>query len=570
MIYENKKEKLIFLALLLMMVVSYIAGLFIDLTRDAAKYAFISKEMAESGDWFNLRIQGEYYTQKPQLLFWMSALSFKLLGISNFSFKLPVLLWSIFGIWCIYKLGRAMYGKPVGVMAAVMVFFSVVSVLYNMDIHTDIVLQTNIAFSLWMLYLFLTRKKTLYAILSGVAIGLLILTKGPFGLMVPFFATGGYLLSTRQVKRILDWRWPAMIVIGFLVSLPSWLFYFTHWGWEGVRFFVWTNNIGRVNGTYSTGITSDPFFFIHNLSYLFIPWSVILFISAFQMIMQFFRKKLTLSDQFIFWGIVVVFLILSFSKSKLPNYIVCLIPLMAIQTARSWLQYFQENQTARSVYSIVQNGLVYFLWAVVLAGLGFIFKTHYIWVLVALAGFLLILWFTRNSTIRTKLFLRSLSVVTAAALMLSFNIFPLLFSQQAQVQAAEILNHSAGQGASIYHFKPKNIDDREMRRALPPERRKHPSIFKDENHFYLNYELLFYSRWPIQEIKSRAELDSILTRPDTWIYTDQPGLKEIELAGGKVGLVHRLNHFNLSRSAKYINPFTRNEAIGTRFLLQLK
>jgi len=53
----------------LLVILAWISGLFIDLTGDSGLYAAISRQMVESGDWLNLKINGEPYVQKPHLFF---------------------------------------------------------------------------------------------------------------------------------------------------------------------------------------------------------------------------------------------------------------------------------------------------------------------------------------------------------------------------------------------------------------------------------------------------------------------------------------------------------------------
>jgi hypothetical protein len=64
---------------------------------DASQYAAMSREMLESGNYLQLFDRGQNYLDKPPLLFWVSAMSFKLFGISNFSYKLPSVLFSLLG-----------------------------------------------------------------------------------------------------------------------------------------------------------------------------------------------------------------------------------------------------------------------------------------------------------------------------------------------------------------------------------------------------------------------------------------------------------------------------------------
>jgi 4-amino-4-deoxy-L-arabinose transferase-like glycosyltransferase len=568
MIYKIKREQLILFILVLLMIVSYFAGLFVDITRDAAKYAYISKEMVESGDWFNLQIHGDYYTQKPQFLFWLSAVSYKLFGISNFSFKLPILIYSFLGFFFLFRLGQALYDSATGKLATLILMFSVISVLYNMDIHTDIVLQTNITLALWLLFLFLKDKKAIHLIGSGFALGLIILTKGPFGLMVPFFAVVGYCIFSGRYKEIFHWKWFLLVLVALIFSLPAWLFYFNHWGWKGIVFFAWTNNVGRANGSYSTGNTPDLLFFVHNLFYLFIPWSLLFFLSSVDQFKKLFRKQLAGFDHYLFWGIWIVFILLSLSKSKLPNYIQCVLPLMAIQTARYWQQCFRVTNQSLKVYQLVQEVMIYTVSIVTLLMLVYFFPvSNMLWIMPVVLAFLVLHYTTRHHEASTKLLLRSLAALTVVGLVLNFHVFPYLFRNQAQVVAAEIINTELKPGEKVYHYKPMNLADREAKRMLPEDERKHPVFFNDENHFYLNYELLFNCRYPVEEIVSEEQLRAILSVEGRWLFTDENGLKPIGELAIQPYSVKTLSHFNLSRFARYINPESRKRAMANRYLI---
>ena len=95
--------------LLGLIALTYIVGLSVYPTSDAAKYAAISRTIYEGGDWINLQSLGLPYDQKPPLLFWLSALSFHIFGLSTWAFKLPTLLLSMLGIYATYGLGKLLY-----------------------------------------------------------------------------------------------------------------------------------------------------------------------------------------------------------------------------------------------------------------------------------------------------------------------------------------------------------------------------------------------------------------------------------------------------------------------------
>src|SRR5215475_1656647 len=56
---------------------------------DEPRYAWIARDMAESGDWVTPRLYGKPWFEKPPLLYWGGAVFFKLLGVSEVSARLP-------------------------------------------------------------------------------------------------------------------------------------------------------------------------------------------------------------------------------------------------------------------------------------------------------------------------------------------------------------------------------------------------------------------------------------------------------------------------------------------------
>ena len=59
---------------------------------DAVLYANVAKHMVMSNDWIGLFVKNQPWLDKPHFQFWITALSFKIFGISSFSYILPGLL----------------------------------------------------------------------------------------------------------------------------------------------------------------------------------------------------------------------------------------------------------------------------------------------------------------------------------------------------------------------------------------------------------------------------------------------------------------------------------------------
>ena len=122
--FQSRSTRIILVFILSSLAIILVQGLFIDVTRDSGKYATVAREIFLRGNWLELTVHGDPYLQKPPLMFWLSAISFHLFGVSNFSFKLPILLFSLFGLYFTYRLGKSLYNKTIGLLSAGLLLFS--------------------------------------------------------------------------------------------------------------------------------------------------------------------------------------------------------------------------------------------------------------------------------------------------------------------------------------------------------------------------------------------------------------------------------------------------------------
>src|SRR5690348_1638653 len=77
---------------------------------DEPRYAWIARDMAESGDWITPRLYGKPWFEKPPLFYWGAALSFKLFGVSETTARLPSALCALFATLALAWLARRLYG----------------------------------------------------------------------------------------------------------------------------------------------------------------------------------------------------------------------------------------------------------------------------------------------------------------------------------------------------------------------------------------------------------------------------------------------------------------------------
>src|SRR5208337_4366791 len=80
---------LAFLALLSYLFLFHNLGSYSLKEPDEGRYAEIPREMVETGDYIVPHLDYVRYFEKPPLLYWATALSFRIFGLSEWSARLP-------------------------------------------------------------------------------------------------------------------------------------------------------------------------------------------------------------------------------------------------------------------------------------------------------------------------------------------------------------------------------------------------------------------------------------------------------------------------------------------------
>ncbi len=527
----------------LLVALTYVFGLFIDLTGDSGLYAAIARQMVESGDWFNLTINGVPYEQKPHLLFWLAGLGIRIFGNTNFAFKIFPTLWGAAGFYFIYRFGKIIYSEKAGRLAALIAGTSQIFILYFFDIHTDTVLQTGVILSLWQLAVYLKTDKISAFVFGFLGVGLAMLSKGPVGAIVPFFFVLIFLVSLKKYRELFHPKWLLGIAIVLLVISPTLLHLYRTFGWEGIQFYFVTNNFGRISGEYA-GSSSDPTFYLHTLLWAFLPWTVFVVFSIFSEIKSWFSK-----NEKEVWGIsllgsVLVFTaILSVAKGKAPNYFLLAVPALSIITGK-WLLNI-ETRPAKNVSQLFfLQRIINFLLAVLFFVVVFISPKEKIWPVVFLfiIGIQTIVAAIKFQKLNSvNIFLNTVVLATSLNFFLNAGFIPDLFSYQGARQALTIFEKDKKEGEQLYNFD------------------------------LVEFELFFESAEPVCEITVWEQLDSIMSKPGNWIYTTQQKLDDINGRGFNPEKVYEIRCFEMNNLKwRFLIPEKREKLLNTNYLIKTK
>jgi 4-amino-4-deoxy-L-arabinose transferase-like glycosyltransferase len=263
-----------------------------------AVQAQIARNMLKSGDWVTARLDGVPYLEKPPLLYWMIAVSYKIFGVHDWSARIPVALSAIALCWVSAAFGLWAFGKRAGFYAGLCTSTCIGLFLFTRILIPDAMLTFTIGLALWALLRALDEEephpKGWAAVMAAsFAVGLLL--KSLIGIVFPIGAAVVYLLITGQFFTVRTWKrlrpFSGLLII-LLIAAPWHIlatirnppyFSFTMQSRPGEYhgfwwFFFFNEQLLRfLNLRYPRDYDTVPpiLFWLFNLIWLF-PWSVYL------------------------------------------------------------------------------------------------------------------------------------------------------------------------------------------------------------------------------------------------------------------------------------------------------
>ena len=299
---------------------------------DEGRYAEIAREMTVTGDWVTPRLNGIKYFEKPPLQYWVTAAAFEAFGEHDWTARLWPGITSFLGVLLTGWLGWRLYGPAAGALAAVVlgtsVMYFVVGHLNTLDMGTTFFLEAALA-----AFLFAqgappgSRAERRWMLAAWAAMALATLSKGLIGLAFPVLTLVAYSIVERDLR---PWKrlhvLPGLIL--FLVIAAPWFVAVSLANPEFPRFFFVHEHFERFLTTEHRRV--QPFwYFAPILLGGLIPWSTI----AVQGWIEGWSRAGTgglHAGRFLALWTAVIFLFFSASGSKLPSYILPVIPALAL------------------------------------------------------------------------------------------------------------------------------------------------------------------------------------------------------------------------------------------------
>jgi 4-amino-4-deoxy-L-arabinose transferase-like glycosyltransferase len=348
---------------------------------DEGRYSELAREMIDSGDYVVPRLNGVLYFEKPPLVYWATALCFRLFGYNEFAARFPVAFFGALGVVVTFFLAARMYGRKCAFYSSLVLLTGIEYFFVGRILILDMPLAffITLCFASFYFYLYSGKNRglSLMTLYASFALGLL--TKGLIALVLPAGIFFVFLVLSGNFKRfLLDKRHIAGAFLFLLISVP--------WFWLIISrepsffnfFFIREHFVRFLTKTH--GRSKPMYYFLLILLVGFIPWiSYLPF--ALRKYFSFRNLKEKKEQGFLFlvlWasGIFVFF---SLSGSKLPAYIVPLYPALAIMVGRIMADAsFNRSGSSKDMKILfVVLSVLFIAFAVFLAGAAFI--RHRLW-----------------------------------------------------------------------------------------------------------------------------------------------------------------------------------------------
>ncbi len=278
---------------------------------------FITRDFIKTG---KLTYFGEPWLQHPFGFYWLLSLSFLIFGVNDFAGEIVVaLLGALTGLF-VYLLGKELFDKKTGLIAAVLILFQPIYWFYSNRVLNDVpvILFLTAAF-----YFFIRGEKrndnrSLY--ISGFLFAYAMLTKmiAIAALPVVFF----YLLLHKRLNFIREKKYWITLTI-FIATFSIWLLYnqLTVGYLFPLELFL-----GRVTpGVHQLDTAPFSYFFVMFIPFLRLPLAILFFFGVGSMLLTKFRNASLL----MLW-ITIFFTLASLQTVKVDRYIMPIFPAVAI------------------------------------------------------------------------------------------------------------------------------------------------------------------------------------------------------------------------------------------------
>jgi 4-amino-4-deoxy-L-arabinose transferase-like glycosyltransferase len=305
---------------------------------DEGRYAEIAREMVATGDWVTPHLNDLKYFEKPPLQYWATAAAYLAFGEHTWTARLWPALLGFLGLLTTLLAGKTLFDVRTGVYAALLLASTLLYLVFAQVVTLDMGLTFFLSASLYCFLLALrtgltTPRVRIWLMCAWVMAAMAVLSKGLVGVLLP----GLTLLAYAAIQR--DWRLPRLVlslpgIVAFVAIVAPWFVLVQQRNPEFFDFFFLGEHLWRF--LLPDHHRPGAWYYFPVIALVgAMPWTTLV-LSALPLA---WRRQQTENshihvDRFLLLWVVVIIGFFSLSSSKLPGYILPILPALALLAAR--------------------------------------------------------------------------------------------------------------------------------------------------------------------------------------------------------------------------------------------
>ena len=306
---------------------------------DEGRNAEVAREMAATNDYVLPHLDGLPYLDKPIVYFAAEAAFMEVLGPTELAARLPAYLFTLATAAVVFWFARRLWGVDDGSVAAIAFLSMPLVIAFARTVIFDSALAFFMAVAIVAFYFAVETDERKWSVIAWASMGFGVITKGPVALAVPLIVVIPYAIWRKRFRRL--WTWPGLAL--FVAAIAPWVIAIERSVPGFLRYVLVTETAQRLT-TGALKRTGPPWYFIPFLIGGALPWSIAA-IEALRPRAPHSRDALRargLSPRFagrevlvfLWLWVLVPLVFFSLSQSKRPQYILPVMPAVALLAAR--------------------------------------------------------------------------------------------------------------------------------------------------------------------------------------------------------------------------------------------
>ncbi|MDC9592016.1 lipid IV(A) 4-amino-4-deoxy-L-arabinosyltransferase [Xenorhabdus sp. IM139775] len=320
---------------------------------DETRYAEISREMLQRGDWIVPHFLDIRYFEKPVAGYWINNISQWIFGDNNFAVRFGSVFSILISAWLLYRLAMMMWQCRQTAFVSSLIYISMFIVFsigtYSvLDPMFSLWVTAGIVSCFWALKAVTIRERILAWSVLGLTCGMAFMTKGFLALALPVIAMIPITIYQKRFWEMVLFG-PLAVIFAVLISLP-WVIAIALREPDFWHYFFWVEHIQRFASDNAQHI-APIWYYLPIVILGVIPWLGLLpnaLIKGWQ------ERKNHPEMFFLFCWFVVPLVFFSIAKGKLPTYVLPFIGPLAVMMAKYSVDCIKNG----NMKVLKMNGLV--------------------------------------------------------------------------------------------------------------------------------------------------------------------------------------------------------------------